>query len=372
MIWNYTQPVTIKFGNGIIKELPQEIKALNRSRGIIITSASFKKRGFVDSIIKDNFGVLIASCTDISPNPDITEVEKCISIIKENKCDFIVALGGGSVLDCAKAAAVMCTSNRPVSDYMHDASLLPDNNIPMIAIPTTAGTGSEVTNVSVLSDHVCGIKKPLFCNAFYPALALIDPELTYSVPRHITACTGMDVFCHALEAYWNKNHQPICDALAIHALKLVFDNLPTACENPNNPTAREKMAEASILAGLAFAIPKTNSSHSCSYPLTNLLGIPHGEACALTIDYFLAMNIEEDDGRLLYLANALGYSCPNCMLKALRKLKEDIGIMPNLKQFNITDKQLELIVSQSKTPSLLNNPAEITDAKLFEMYRSLL
>ncbi len=371
MTWDYMQPVTIKFGNGRIKELSKEVKSLGGSRGILITSPSFKRRGLADSIIADSEGLILAAYTNVSPNPDIVEVEACISIIKANSCDFVVALGGGSVLDCAKAAAVMCTSDRPVSDYMEDASLLPNTSIPMIAVPTTAGTGSEITSVSVLSDHIIGVKKPLACNAFYPTLAIIDPELTYTVPRHITACTGMDVFCHALEAYWSKNHQPLCDALAIHALKLVFDHLRTACDEPDNAEAREKMAEASVIAGLAFTLPKTNSSHACSYPLTNLLGIPHGEACALTIDRFLAINIKEDDGRLMSLAKSLGFNCPNCMLKALRELKEDIGIMPDLKSLNITDDQFDMLVEGSKFPTLLANPVEITDEILRDMYQSM-
>lgn len=372
MIWNYMQPVTIHFGSGRIHELGSEIEKLGGRKGILITSPSFVKRGVAEKVRSDSDGRIAVVFSGVSPNPDVQECEACVRLIRENECDFVVALGGGSVLDCAKAAAVMCTAEHPVRAYMQDAGLLPDTRIPLIAVPTTAGTGSEITCVSVLSDHEMALKKPLVCDGFYPVLALVDPELTYSVPRHITACTGMDVFCHAIEAYWSKNHQPVCDALAVHALRLVLGNLRIACDEPDNAEAREKMAEASVIAGLSFNMPKTNCSHVCSYPLTNMLGIPHGEACALTIDHFLRINAEADaDGRIGDLARMLGYENAMQMADAITELKQYIGVMPDLKQFNLDDERLEKLVQASKHPNLRNNPVEITEEMLREMYQNL-
>lgn len=372
MIWNYMQPVTIHFGNGRIRELGGEIEKLGGSRGILITSPSFVKRGMVDQISKDGGGRIAVVYSSVSPNPDVTECQTCVDMIRAHNCDFVVAVGGGSVLDCAKAAAVMCTAEYPVRAYMQDASLMPQTRIPLIAVPTTAGTGSEITCVSVLSDHELGVKKPLVSDAFYPALALVDPELTYSVPRHITACTGMDVFCHSVEAYWNRNHQPVCDALAVHALRLVLENLRTAYDEPDNALAREKMAEASVVAGLAFNLPKTNCSHVCSYPLTNLLGIPHGEACALTIDHFMRINAAGDtDGRILQLAKMLGFENAFELADAVAELKAYIGVMPDLKQFAIDDEMLEKLVQISMHPNMRNNPVDITEDMLREMYQKL-
>jgi len=372
MIWNYMQPVTIRFGSGRIRELGGEIEKLGGSRGILITSPSFVKRGMVDKICREAGGRISAVYSSVSPNPDVTQCQACVDMIKQNNCDFVVAVGGGSVLDCAKAAAVMCTAEYPVRDYMQDAGLLPDTRIPLIAVPTTAGTASEITCVSVLSDHALGVKKPLVSDGFYPALALVDPELTHSVPRHITACTGMDVFCHAIEAYWSRNHQPVCDALAVHALRLVLENLRTACDEPDNALAREKMAEASVVAGLAFNLPKTNCSHACSYPLTNILGIPHGEACALTIDHFMRINAAQDgDGRLRQLALLLGYKDAFALANAVTELKAYIGVMPDLKGFILDDDRLEELVQASKHPNLRNNPTEITEEMLRDMYQKL-
>ncbi len=371
MNWNYMQPVTIRFGNGRIKGLAEEVKALGGNRGILITSPSFVKRGLAAKVQKESEGLICVIYGGVSPNPDIKECEACISMINDHECDFVVALGGGSVLDCAKAAAVMCQEERPVKAYMEDASLLPDTSLPLIAVPTTAGTGSEITCVSVLSDHEAGVKKPLSCDAFYPTLAIVDPELTYSVPPHTTACTGMDVLCHALEAYWSKHHFPIGDALAVHALKLVFDYLQLACEQPEHALAREKMAEASVIAGLAFTIPKTTSAHACSYPLTNLLGIAHGEACGLTIDHFLRINGAEDDGRLLELAKMLGFKDVEALADGIDSLKRTIGVRTDLKDLQLDEEQKEALVQGSKHPNLLNNPVEITETMLRDLYRKL-
>ena len=370
MTWNYLQPVTIRFGNGRVGELGDAIYSLGGSRGILISSRSFEKRGIVEKITKDSGGLICAAYCAVSPNPDVAECQECVDLIREKGCDFVVALGGGSVMDCAKAAACICKGNLPASDYM-DGAELPGASLPLIAVPTTAGTGSEITSVSVLSDHVRGIKKPLVSDAFYPRLAIVDPELTYSVPRHTTACTGMDVLCHAIEGYWSTKHQPICDALAVHAARLVFENLRTACDEPENALAREKMAEASVIAGLAFTLPKTTCSHACSYPLTNLLGIPHGEACALTIDHFMRINAAHDDGRLGALAKMLGFADGFAMADEITALKKDIGMMQDLKGFALDDEMFEKIVQGSKHPNLKNNPTEITDQMLRGMYSAM-
>jgi len=371
MNWNYMQPVTIHFGEGKIAELGEEIKKLGAKKGLLVCDPVFVGNGTADRVKEAAKGLIAVTYADVQPNPDVAQVEDCLKLIHEYHCDFIVALGGGSVLDAAKAASVMCMKDIPVRCYLTNASLLPESHLPLIAVPTTAGTGSEITSVSVLSDHETGIKQPLASPAFYPTLAIVDPELTWSVPPHMTACTGMDVLCHALEAYWSRHHQPICDALAVHALKLVFQYLKRCVEDGADHEAREKMAEASVIAGLAFTVPKTTSSHACSYPLTNLLHIAHGEACALTIDFFLRFNAGYDDGRLMDLAQALGFEDPMDMADGISFLKHDIGIMEDLKAFAIDDTMYEALVQGSKHPNLLNNPVEVPDSILRELYSTL-
>jgi alcohol dehydrogenase len=287
-------------------------------------------------------------------------------MIRENRIDGIVALGGGSTLDLAKAASI---GVEKIEEYHWNGKKIPENHLPVIAIPTTAGTGSEVTSVTVLTDRKRKCKAPIVSNSFYPKLALIDPELTYSLSPYFTAVSGIDVLCHAIEGYWSKGHQPICDVLAIHAIKLVMKYLPIACENPEHALAREKMAEASVIAGMAFTLPKTTSSHACSFPLTNLYGIPHGEACGLTLDYFIRMNAE--DTHTKQLLRELGYPNAEVFAEDVFQLKKQIGLRLDLKDLHLTEAQIQELVKESHHPNLLNNPIFVTDEILINLYKTL-
>lgn len=371
MTWNYEQPVRISFGNGVTGKLAEEIQALGCQRGILVTSPSFVRRGVAENLVKACDGLLTTVFSHVSPNPEVTECDECAALIREKKCDVVVALGGGSVMDLAKAAATFCLTSNVATDFLCGSAKISAEHLPLIAMPTTAGTGSEITCVSVLSDHVHGLKAPLNSRGFYPAVALVDPTLTHSVPPHLTACTGLDVLCHAVEAYWSKYHQPICDALAVHALRNVLTYLPIAFAKPDDAEAREKMAEASVIAGLAFTVPKTTSAHACSYPLTRLLDIPHGEACALTIDYFMRLNDAMGCTRPQEMAALLGYDSAEALADRITALKRELGLRMDLKDFHLTDEQVEQLVQGSKHPNLLNNPVEITETMLRELYGQL-
>jgi alcohol dehydrogenase len=220
-----------------------------------------------------------------------------------------------------------------------------------------------------LTNRETGKKAPIVSRSFYPEIALIDPELTYSLPPYMTASTGIDVLCHAVEGYWSKGHQPICDALAVYAIKSVFKYLPVAYKNGTDSTAREKLSEASVIAGLAFTLPKTTSSHACSFPLTSIYHIPHGEACGLTLDYFARVN--EGDERTKQLAVELGYKTVGDFADDIKKLKKDINLRLNLSDFNLSDEEVANLVKLSHHPNLNNNPIDISDNILFDLYNNL-
>lgn len=370
MNWNYAQPVEIIFGNGKISELKDIAKLKDYTNGLLISDPFFVENGLAHSIKDDSEGMIIDIFSDISPNPDVKEVDACAEVIRTNNIGFIVALGGGSALDLAKAASSICKTTDSISIYHGTGVPITEEHLPLIAVPTTSGTGSEVTCVSVLTNHALGKKAPIVSNGFFPVCALIDPELTHSMPPYITACTGIDVLSHALEGYWSKGNQPICDAMAVHAMDLVFKYLYLAYCEPTNVIAREKLAEASVIAGLAFTLPKTTSSHACSFPLTNIYGIPHGEACGLTLDYFAKINSKHDDGRVKQLANKLGFKDGIEMADAIYDLKEKLKLRTNLKDFNLNDEKIKELVHISRHPNLYNNPVEITDEMLTEMYQS--
>ena len=189
--------------------------------------------------------------------------------------------------------------------------------------------------------------------------------------RSVTATSGMDVLCHALEAYWNVNQQPICNILAIDSMRTVFKYLRIAYDEPNNIVAREKMSEASLLAGLAFAIPKTTSIHACSYPLTTLYNIPHGEACALTLPYFIEINYKKPTTHLNELMYALNFKSYKEMIEEIQDLKKHMNLRNDLKDFNIKTNDINKLIKSSKHPNMLNNPTDITELHLHEMYNDL-
>lgn len=371
MNWEYLQPVTIRFGEGVIGELRETAEKLGGKKGLLVSDPFFVKSGLAQKILKENQGILDGIYGQISPNPEIEEIDACAARIRENGYDFLVALGGGSALDCAKASGSICFTEDSIRKYHGTGVPMPRHHLPLIAVPTTAGTGSEVTCVAVLSDRELGKKGPIVSDGFYPSAALIDPELTYTLPSYMTASTGIDVLCHAVEGFWSKGHQPICDALALHASKIVFRWLKEACKDPSNKEARRNMAEASVIAGLAFTLPKTTSSHACSFPLTNLFHIPHGEACGLTLDYFARINAKADGGRIQEFARELGFNDMYDMADAVFRLKQELGLRTDLKEFCLTDAQIDELVKASRHPNLFNNPVEITDEMLYTMYRAM-
>lgn len=368
MNWEYLQPVKIWFGNGSRKRIREAAEAIGCKNGLLVSDPFFLSSGLAEQLVSESGGVLNGIYGEVSPNPDVKEVDACAAIIRENKHGFVVALGGGSALDCAKAAASICMTEDSIRKYHGTGEIMPQKHLPLIAMPTTAGTGSEVTCVSVLTNHAEGKKSPIVSDGFYPTLALIDPELTYSMPPGVTASTGIDVLCHALEGFWSKGHQPVCDALARHACRIVFAYLERACMDGKDKKAREKMAEASVIAGMAFTLPKTTASHACSFPLTNLYHIPHGEACGLTIDYFVKINARAENGRLESFAKDLGFDSAEEMAEEICSLKIELGLRTDLKDLSLTQEQIEELVKISRHPNLYNNPVEITDGMLREMY----
>ena len=370
-MWDYLQPVKIRFGEGRVSEIRQLAQDLGCSNGLLVADPFFAKSGLADKIVAQSEGTLTSIFSEVSPNPDVTEVDSCAKMIRDKKIEFVVALGGGSAMDLAKAAASVCKTNESIRVYHGTGVAIKGEHLPLIAVPTTAGTGSEVTCVSVLTDHANGKKSPIVSDNFFPTFAIIDPELTYSMPPKVTAGTGIDVLAHALEGFWSKGHQPICDACALHAADLVFKYLFRAYENPEDKEARAKMCEASVVAGLAFTLPKTTASHACSFPLTNIHHIPHGEACGLTLDYFAKINAKAEDGRLDEFARRLGFENTEDMAEAIHELKAKMGLRNNLADLNLTDEQVAELVQISRHPNLYNNPVDITDEMLDEMYKSM-
>lgn len=375
MQWEFNLPVKLVFGSGKRNDLAKYIDEIGGSRGVLVCGNSFCKNGVADEFLRLGGGKIVEIFSDIRPNPTTDNVNDCVRLMREVDADFAVALGGGSPMDCCKAACAIARGDDKIEPY-HSLGkpISAKEAIPMIAVTTTSGTASEVTNISVLTDINKNLKQPMNDPAMYPKIAVIDPELTLTVPLQVTASTGLDVLSHAIESYWSTLNQPICSACSIYAARLVFEWLEKAYTEPENLTAREKMAEASIVAGVAFSHPRTTGSHACSFPLTNIYGIPHGEACAFTLDYFVKFNAKhaDSDGRLDVLAKDCGFDSAYEMADEISAMKKRMGMRSRLSEIGCTsDEQIAELTKKSMSMLMKRNPIELSESDIGEMYNKL-
>lgn len=375
MQWEFNLPVKLVFGSGKRNDLAKYIDEIGGSRGVLVCGNSFCKNGVADEFLRLGGGKIVEIFSDIRPNPTTDNVNDCVRLMREVDADFAVALGGGSPMDCCKAACAIARGDDNIEPY-HSLGkpISAKEAIPMIAVTTTSGTASEVTNISVLTDINKNLKQPMNDPAMYPKIAVIDPELTLTVPPQVTASTGLDVLSHAIESYWSTLNQPICSACSIYAARLVFEWLEKAYTEPKNLTAREKMAEASIVAGVAFSHPRTTGSHACSFPLTNIYGIPHGEACAFTLDYFVKFNAKhaDSDGRLDALAKDCGFDSAYEMADEISAMKKRMGMRSRLSEIGCTsDEQIAELTKKSMSMLMKRNPIELSESDIGEMYNKL-
>ena len=375
MEWEFMLPVKLVFGNGKRKEIEKYIDILGGKNGVLVCGKSFTKNGVADEFVKMSGGKIKKIFSDVRANPTTDNVDSCVKIMREINADFAIALGGGSPMDCCKAACAIAKGDGKIRSYHSEGKAInKDEAIPMIAVTTTSGTASEVTNISVLTDVEKNLKNPMNDPAMYPKIAIIDPELTLTVPPQVTASTGLDVLAHAIESYWATIHQPICSACSIYSARLVFEWLEKAYNNPTDLKAREKMAEASIVAGVAFSHPRTTGSHACSFPLTNIYGLPHGEACAFTLVYFLKFNAEhaDGDGRITALAKDCGFNDAFEMADEITAMKKRMGMRCTLSEIGCeTDEQIDELTKKSMSMLMTRNPITLTQKDIKEMYIKL-
>ncbi len=300
-------PGEIQFGNGVSQRVAEEVARLGGKRVLLITDPGVIAAGISAPIEAklERAGLPVIVFADVSPNPRDTEVQAAVDRSMLVHADLIVAVGGGSPIDLAKAVAGIATNGGTPQDWVapRPFSKLP---LPIIAIPTTAGTGSEVTRSSVINDTERQIKISLRDSAIAPKVALVDPELTYSLPAALTASTGMDALTHAIEAYTGRLATPITDALALQAMKMIAANLPIAVADGGNREAREAMMMASVIAGMAFSNSDVAAVHCIAEAIGGRYDTPHGVANSLFLPYLFAYNAEIAPERHAQVAVALG------------------------------------------------------------------
>jgi alcohol dehydrogenase len=292
-----------------------------------------------------------------------------------------LAIGGGSPIDIAKVAALLVTNDDPVTSYF-GIDLVPKPGLPTIVVPTTAGTGSEVTPIAILSDHTEKLKKGIVTPYLFPSAAILDPELTMGLPASVTAATGMDALIHAIEAYTSRNAYSMTDMLAEQAMTLISDNLRTAFADGKNLDARSKMLEGSLLAGMAFANAGVTAVHAFAYPIGAEFHIPHGVANSVMLASVMEFNMLGNLPKFARMAELLGENTSGmsqreaamAAVKAMKTLAHDVRIPGSLGEFGIREEHVpELALGVMKVTRLLaNNPRElgVTDAE--EIYRRVL
>ena len=350
--FEFSLPTKLVYGIGIVENLGETVKPLGKRKAILVTDEILVKTGLVKKV-KSGFKAtpikIAATFDQVPPNSTIDTVEKCAALARQKGCDMFIAVGGGSVIDTAKVANLLAVKGGKLQDHM-GAYLLDSSEtlFPAIVIPTTAGTGSEVTKVAVIADPDNDVKLPFAEDQFLPYLAILDPNMTVSMPGKLTAATGMDALTHAIEAYVDKEWSPASDALALHAITLISGNILQACAKPNDLQARGAMQVGSFLAGVAFSHSMVGMVHGIAHALGGVYHIPHGLANALVLPEVMAYNLEARIDRYADIALAMGISFPQVIGQSRSLLRSSrLDIFSKIAGLSDVDSLKELVTTSS-------------------------
>lgn len=369
-------------GWGALEQLPEEVKRFSPKKILVVTDPLLEQIGLVKQVISplEQQGFKVSVYNEVVAEPPLETGEKLVSYTRENQFELVIGLGGGSAMDLAKLAAVLSAHEGPVADYLNltGDKTLQVKGLPKILIPTTSGTGSEVTNISVLSLETT---KDVITHDFLLAdVAIVDPQLTISVPARVTAATGIDALTHAVEAYLSVNASPVSDGLALQAIRLISRSLRTAVEDGQNEAARSDMSHGSFLAGLAFFNAGVAGVHALAYPLGGQFHISHGESNAVLLPYVMGYIRKSCTKRMADILNMLGgnasflseeeasYQC----VKELESLVRDVGIPQTLSDFNVPESALEALTEDGvKQKRLLaRSPLPLGEEEIRAIYQA--
>jgi len=338
-------PKLVLIGNDSVKEIGKEVKKLRGEKVIIITDRNIVKLGLIEKAkqLLERENIDVDFFEDVEFEPTIEVVEKAINIVKENHYDVVIGFGGGSVLDAAKIVACLAKNEGGVRDYI-GKDKIPKSGLPSILVPTTAGTGSEVSPVVMVIDEEDGNKKLVSDSKLFSAISIVDPLLTLSLPAEITAYTGIDALCHAMGCYISKKANPVSDALAIEAIHLISNNLRRAVFNGKvDREARYKMSLGATIGMTARVNSGTGAIHGLSYPLGTKDHIPHGKSIALLMPYVMEFNVVSAISKFVRIAKAMGEKTEGLSerkaadkaVKAIKTLLKDIGIPQGLREVGV-------------------------------------
>ncbi len=373
--WNY--PTAIRFGIDRTRELPDACRALNMTSPLIVTDRGLAKMAFVSDAVAlcNDAGLPTTLFGDVDGNPVEANVNAGVSAMRERNHDGVVALGGGSALDAGKAIALMVGQDRPIWDFEDREDWFTRVNtqgmVPVVAVPTTAGTGSEVGRASVITDVSDHTKKIIFHPNMLPEIVIADPRLTVGLPRSITAAVGMDALSHNLEAFCSLVFHPMAHGIAVEGMRLIKRFLTAACENGDDLEARAQMLVASTMGATAFQ-KGLGAMHSMSHPCGAVLNAHHGLTNAVVMPYVLEFNRPMIEPRLADLAGTLGLSVVSYegVMDWILNLRQSIGIPHTLAEIGVRDEHIHTLAPMAVAdPSSSTNPKELTVDNMSKLFQ---
>ncbi|TML45133.1 MAG: iron-containing alcohol dehydrogenase [Actinobacteria bacterium] len=369
-------PTRLVHGPGAVGSLSQALQDFGVSRPLVVTDSGIVAAGLLDRLLEHVGEHFVFD--EVRPNPDIALVDRGVGVFRDSGCDGLVALGGGSSIDTAKSIGVVAEHGGSILDYEYGRTPLARRIPPLAAVPTTAGTGSEVTLWAVITDHDRGVKfnvggTPLIG----PHVALIDPELMLGLPPAVTAATGMDALSHAIECYTCDYHQPFTDAVALYAMELVGRWLRRAVEDGSNLEARTHMAHAATFGGMAYGTESAGAAHAMSQSAGGVHDCPHGALTARVLGPVCEYNAPADPERYARIARALGADDGRDTLELalagveeVYRLTEDVGI-PTMEALGFSEDEIPPLAKIAyEDPQTIGNPREVSQADYEEIYRN--
>ncbi|MDJ0885570.1 MAG: iron-containing alcohol dehydrogenase [Desulfobacterales bacterium] len=373
--WNY--PTAIRFGAGRIRELPDACRELGVARPLLVTDPGLAALPMIAAAVARcrDAGLGCEVFSEVQGNPVVANVDAGVAAFRAGGHDGVVAFGGGSALDVGKAVALMVGQTRPIWDFEDREDWYTRVNVegmaPVVAVPTTAGTGSEVGRAAVITDERDHTKKIIFHPRMLPSLVIADPELTLGLPAGITAAVGMDALAHNLEAFCSPFYHPIAQGVALEAMRLIREWLPTACRQGDNITARAHMLAAATMGAAAFQ-KGLGAMHALSHPCGAVLDTHHGLTNAVVMPYVLVFNRPAIEEKMTALARYLDLPAPSfkAVLEWVLDLRKEIGIPQDLAALGVTEAHIAQLASMAVVdPSVGGNPVRLTKANLTTLFR---
>jgi alcohol dehydrogenase class IV len=367
--FTHHMPTRLLVGLGSLDKLGEEVARINRRCIIVTGRRAARLTGLLERVQDALLEARIESVLfdQVEPNPTIDTIRDGAAFARSKQARWVLGVGGGSAIDAAKAIALTASGDEDISTFFSGArpSRPP---LPVVAIPTTSGTGSEVTPFAVVTDVSAGDKVGLAMPQLFPRLAILDPQVTTTMPESVTVDTGLDAMCHAIEALFSTQRSLLSDLYARSALDRIVNHLPAARSDPNDLDARAELQLASTFAGMAIANTATLVPHAMGYPVTVRYDLPHGRVTALLMPAFLERLLDQEPDRVAFVGQVLGD--PDDPSTALRKFIESLGVAPRLGAYGVLEKDIEIFSRQAKDKAhLKRTPGEWLEETLQDVYR---